>query len=68
MAGKRERIDTGRSQQFVRRDERGRFTSDQSEVGRSLSADRRRSAEQPAQPGRGDRGDRDSQSRDRGRM
>ncbi len=65
MAAKRERIDTGPDKRFVRRDERGRFTTDQSAVARSLSTDRRREAQHPAPPGQGDRGDRDGGSRQR---
>jgi hypothetical protein len=38
----RELIDTGSDKRYVRRDERGRFTSDQVDVGRSSAADRRR--------------------------
>ncbi|HJP89893.1 MAG TPA: hypothetical protein VJ850_12730 [Candidatus Limnocylindrales bacterium] len=56
----RERIDTGSSKRFVRRDERGRFTSSQVEVGRSLSRDRRVEAEHTTRKGQGDRGDRRS--------
>jgi hypothetical protein len=55
---KRELIDTGRSKRYIRRDERGRFTSDQSQAGASLSRDRRRHAIHEAAPGQGDRGDR----------
>jgi len=55
---KRELIDTGTSKRYVRRDERGRFTSDQTAVGRSLAADRRRRAKNVAPKGQGDRGDR----------
>jgi hypothetical protein len=65
MDGNRQRIDTGRDKRFVRRDERGRFTSDQSGVGASLSADRRREAKHPAPPAQGDRGDRDGRPRER---
>jgi hypothetical protein len=65
MDAKRQRVDTGRDKRFVRRDERGRFTSDQSGVGSSLSADRRQEAKHPAPPGQGDRGDRDSRQRER---
>ena len=54
---KRERIDTGTSTRFTRRDERGRFTSDQVDVGRSLAADRRRHSKTVAPKGQGDRGD-----------
>jgi hypothetical protein len=58
MAGKRELIDTGTSKRYVRRDDRGRFTTDQVEVGRSHAADQRQSAEAVAKPGRDDRGGR----------
>ena len=59
--GKRERIDTtpdspGGSR-YIRRDELGRFTSDQVDVGRSLAADRRRKAKHSAPKGMKDRGD-----------
>jgi hypothetical protein len=53
----RERIDQGTSKRFVRRDERGRFTSDQTSVGRSLAADRRQHAKKVVAKGQGDRGD-----------
>lgn len=55
---KRELIDTGTDKRFVRRDEEGRFTDDQVDVGRSLAADRRQHAKTPAKPGQGDKGDR----------
>jgi hypothetical protein len=42
---------------YVRRDDRGRFTAEQGDVGRSLSADRRRHAKTVAPEGHGDRGD-----------
>jgi len=58
MAGKRELIDTGTSKRYVRRDDQGRFTTDQVEVGRSLAADQRQQAQTVAKPGQGDRGDR----------
>jgi len=54
----RELLDTGDDKRFVRRDERGRFTQDQTDVGRSLTADRRRKAQKVAKRGQGDRGDR----------
>jgi hypothetical protein len=57
-SGKRELVDTGRSKQYVRRDARGRFTTDQSEAGRSAAADQRRHADTVAPRGQGDRGDR----------
>ena len=56
--GQRELIDTGTSKRYIRRDRRGRFTQDQVEVGKSLSADRRRQAQTTAPRGQGDRGDR----------
>jgi hypothetical protein len=59
FVGKRELIDTGNDKRFVRRDERGRF-KESVDVGRSLSADRRREAKNPSEPGHGDRGDRAS--------
>lgn len=59
--GKRERIDTKPgtpgAKRFVRRDSKGRFTSDQVDVGRSLTADRRQHAKQKAPKGMKDRGD-----------
>jgi hypothetical protein len=42
---------------YVRRDAKGRFTTDQVDVGRSLSQDRRRTAKRTVPPGQGDRGD-----------
>ena len=59
--GKREHIDTrpsGRGgARYLRRDRRGRFTSDQTDVGRSLGADRQRDAVHDAPKGMKDRGD-----------
>jgi hypothetical protein len=43
---------------YVRRDEKGRFTKEQDDVGRSLSQDQRRDAKHTAPKGQGDRGDR----------
>ena len=57
-AQKRELSDTGTDKRFIRRDERGRFTSDQVDTGRSLAADRRQHSDTPAPRGEGDRGDR----------
>ena len=54
---KRELIDTGTDKRYVRRDERGRFTSS-TDVGRSLAADQRQHAKNTSKPGQGDRGDR----------
>jgi hypothetical protein len=53
----RERIDQDNSQRYIRRDKRGRFTSDQTAVGSSLAADRRRKAKTTVKKGQGDRGD-----------
>jgi hypothetical protein len=53
----RERIDQKNGSQFIRRDARGRFTSDQVEVGRSLSSDRRTKSKTVVPKGQGDRGD-----------
>ncbi len=59
--GKRTRIDTTPNKaggsRYVRRDASGRFTNDQVDVGRSLSADRRHQAKSHAAPGMKDRGD-----------
>jgi hypothetical protein len=54
----RERIDTGRGQRYVRRDERGRFTSDQTDVGRSSATDQRTRSRTEPRRGHGDEGDR----------
>ena len=53
---KRELIDTGRDKRYVRRDELGRF-DDVVDMGRSLAADRRRTAKKKVRPGYGDQGD-----------
>ena len=54
----REKIGFGKSARYVRRDENGRFTSEQVKVGRSLGADRRKKAKTASKPGYGDKGDR----------
>jgi hypothetical protein len=54
---KRELIDQGTQKRYARRDARGRFTTDQVDVGRALAADRRTSAKPVASKGEGDRGD-----------
>jgi hypothetical protein len=61
MASKRELTDTGTSKRYIRRDDHGRFTTDQVDVGKSLDADRRLQAKTVAKPGQGDRGDRPRQ-------
>lgn len=43
---------------YVRRDEKGQFTDDQVDVGKSLAADQRQHSKTPARPGQGDKGDR----------
>ena len=58
MAAKRELIEpTPGDQRYVRRDADGKF-KEVDDVGRSLSADRKRKAKTTAKPGQGDRGDR----------
>lgn len=53
---KRELINTGTDKRFVRRDEVGRF-KDVVDVGKSLAADRRKTAKRKVPPGMGDHGD-----------
>ncbi|MEO5509136.1 MAG: hypothetical protein ABIV28_08680 [Longimicrobiales bacterium] len=61
MAQKREKIEPHEGDsRFIRRDEEGRFTEDQVDVGRSLSQDQKREAATESKPGQGDRGDRKS--------
>jgi hypothetical protein len=55
--GKRERVGTGNAARYVRRDEKGHFTTDQSDVGRSIGADKRQHAKGTAPKGQKDRGD-----------
>ncbi len=58
MAAKRELIEpTPGDKRYVRRDGEGKF-KEVDDVGRSLSADRKRKAKTVAKPGQGDRGDR----------
>ena len=58
---KRELIEPNEGdKRYVRRDENGRFTEDQVDVGRSLSQDRKQQSERVAKPGHGDKGDRKS--------
>lgn len=54
---KRELIDTGKDQRYVRRGEDGRF-KESVDLSRSLSADMRQDAKNDAKPGQGDKGDR----------
>jgi hypothetical protein len=53
---KRELIDTGTDKRYVRRDVKGHF-KESDYVGKSLSADRRKTAKTVAKTGQGDRGD-----------
>jgi hypothetical protein len=57
-AAKRELIDTGSNKLYVRRNERGTSFKEVEDVGKSLTADRRRRAKTVAKPGQGDKGDR----------
>ena len=58
MASKRELIEpTPGDKRYVRRDAAGKF-KEVDDVGRSLSADRKRKAKTASKPGQGDRGDR----------
>lgn len=54
----RERIDTVADKRYVRRDGKGQFTADQTDVGKSSAADQRQHSKTPAKKGQGDRGDR----------
>jgi hypothetical protein len=56
-AAKRELIDTGTDKRFVRRGAGGRF-KESDDVGKSLSADRRKKAKTKVKSGQGDKGDR----------
>ena len=58
MARKREMIEPNQGdKRYVRRDAAGRFTEEQSNVGRSLSADRRSKSKTVVPKGMGDKGD-----------
>ncbi len=52
----RELVDTSKDKRFVRRDKEGRF-DDVSDVGRSITQDRKQHAKHTVPPGQGDRGD-----------
>jgi hypothetical protein len=58
MATQRERIDNHGSAQYIRRDAQGRFTKDQSDVGRSSARDQQQHSKTQPKRGQGDRGDR----------
>lgn len=55
---KRERIQPSQRSRYVRRDERGRFTSDQTDVARSSRRDQQQHSKNVPKRGQGDRGDR----------
>jgi len=58
MARKREMIEPNEGdKRFARRDAAGKFSEDQSNVGRSLSVDRRSKSKTVVPKGMGDRGD-----------
>ena len=58
MARKRELIEPNEGdKRYIRRDDEGRFTEKQVDVGRSLSADARRTAKKVVPKGQGDKGD-----------
>jgi hypothetical protein len=58
MAGKREKIEPNPGDaRYVRRDAQGKFT-EQDDVGRSLTQDRKKRAKTEVKPGQGDKGDR----------
>jgi hypothetical protein len=56
----RELLKTGNSKRFVRRDARGRFSTDQVEIGRSVTKDRQTKTETAPASATADRGDRRS--------
>jgi len=56
-AAKRELIDTGTDNRFVRRAAGGKF-KESDDVGKSLIADRRKKAQTKVKSGQGDKGDR----------
>ncbi len=56
-ASKRELIDTGKNKMFGKRTAGGQF-KEMDDVGRSLSADRRKAAKKSVKSGFGDQGDR----------
>lgn len=56
---KREAIEPNKGdKRYVRRDESGQFTEDQTDVGKSSTADQRQHSSTKSKPGQGDRGDR----------
>ena len=57
MGNDRELLDTGNDKRYIRRDDEGKFTDDQVDVGRSLSQDQKQHAKTNSPKGQGDRGD-----------
>jgi hypothetical protein len=57
MATKRELITSRGASRYIRRDDKGRFTTEQVDTGSSLAADRRVKAKTVVSKGQGDRGD-----------
>jgi len=58
MKRKRERIEPhAGDQRYARRSSEGKFTTDQTNVGRSLAADRKKHAKTVVPRGQGDKGD-----------
>ena len=58
MAQNRERMEPNSGdKRYIRRDEKGQFTSDQVDMGRSLAQDRKQKAKTIVPKGQGDRGD-----------
>lgn len=55
---KRELLDTGNDKRYIRRDDDGRLTDDQVDVGKSSAADQRQHSNKAAKPGQGDKSDR----------
>ena len=66
MPGRRELIDTGIDKRYARRGKAGRF-KESDDVGRSLTADRRKKAKTKVKSGYGDKGDQQRKSRKRAR-
>ncbi len=58
MARKRETIEPNEGdKRYIRRDDEGKFTDDQVDVGRSLAADNNQKAETTVPKGQGDQGE-----------
>jgi hypothetical protein len=58
---KREKIEPNEGDsRYIRRDDDGKFTDDQVDVGRSSAQDQKQQSQTKSQPGHGDKGDRDA--------